>query len=117
MRAFQFWILIFISLAISGMMVKQIFLTRQLNAAQRTLVDDQEVISQGSYYENAWQKLALSLFQAGEQDPAVQALLKNDNVGIRSKPDATPASAPSGATPVPAASTKPGPAPAHPATP
>ena len=101
MKAFQFWILILISLFVSGTMIKQVFLTRQLNAVQRTLVDDQEIIGQGPSFEKAWQKLALALYQAGEQDPAVQELLRNDNVGIRPKtqPDDAPAPAPSIAVP------------------
>jgi hypothetical protein len=117
MKAFQFWILILISLFVSGTMIEQVFLTRKLNIVQRTLVDDQEIIGQGPSFENAWQKLALALYQVGSQDPAVLELLRNDNVGIRPKtPEAAQAPAPSTATP-PKAPVPVVPPAVHPATP
>jgi hypothetical protein len=117
MRSLQFWILLLGSVIVSGLMIKQIFMTRELNRLHRTLAESQQVISEGSYYQNAWQKLALSIYEASRQDPTLAAVLKKENVGIHAAhtPDngsTTPAMAP-----VPQISSKATVAPAHPVTP
>jgi len=112
MRALQFWILLLGSSFVSILMIKQIFLSRDLNKEQRLLVETQETVSTGSAWEKAWQKLALNIYQVGPQDPGLVELLKRENVGIHSNPPAGAGSAP--ATP---ASSKTPVAPLHSAAP
>ena len=121
MRTFQFWILIFASIVVSGLMIKQVFLMRELNQLERTLSDSQQVVKDGTNFENAWKQLAMRLYQAGAQDQAVLDLLKKDNVEVRA---AKPAAAGAGATgasaaaaPLAPTSSKPSVVSPHPATP
>lgn len=95
MRTFQFWILIVTSTVVCGLMLKQVFLLRELNQLERTLSDSQAVIKDGSQYENAWKQLAMRLYQTGRQDPAVIELLKKENVEIHpTQPAAAPPATP-----------------------
>lgn len=117
MRAFQFWILILASTVISGLMIKQIFLTRDLNQLQRTLVESQQVISEGSEYHNAWQKLAMSIYQASRQDPTLDAVLKSEKVEVRATKPPGPGTAVPPTAPAPSTAAKAPVAPPHPTTP
>ena len=122
MRTFQFWILIFASVIVCGLMLKQVFLMRELSQLQRTLADSQQVVKDGSNYENAWKQLAMRMYQVGSQDPAILDLLKRENVEVRSAktqlPGANPATgANTPATPVSPVGSKPAVVPPHPATP
>jgi hypothetical protein len=115
MRAFQFWVLVFASIFVSGLMIKQIFLSREVNQQQRTLADCQEVVNHGAAYENAWKQLAMRIYQSSRQDPALAAILKYENVEVHANPAAnagstTPTTAPSVPQKAPLA-------PPHPATP
>jgi hypothetical protein len=120
MRANQFWILLLCSTIVSALMIKQIFLSRALNLEQRLLVDSQEVASTGSAYETAWKQLAIRIYQASHQDPALAEVLKNENVmihsGSASGTSSTPATTPAPSPTPPASSKVPSGAP-HPATP
>ena len=82
MRAFQFWILIFASTIVSALWIKQIFLTRELIKQHRTLVECQQVIADGNSYQNAWQKLAMSIYEASRQDPDLAAVLRSEDVEV-----------------------------------
>jgi hypothetical protein len=99
MRALQFWILIFASTVVGASMIKQIFLTRELNKQHRTLVEYQQVISEGTAYQNAWQKLAMSIYQASREDPTLAEVLRKESVEVRATHNtdngaATPPAAP-----------------------
>jgi hypothetical protein len=114
MKPYQFWILLLISLVVSGLLIKQIFLSRTLAHAQANLIDNEEVASTAASFENAWQKLAMGLYQAAPQDSALLEVLKRQNIGIKVK-----ASAPSANAPAPAVSPTPATTPtaSNPATP
>jgi hypothetical protein len=112
MRALQFWILMLCSTIVAGLMIKEIFLTRELNQLQRSLSESQDVVSQGSAYQNAWKQLATRIFQASHQDPALAEVLRKENVAVHQNTQAAPPTAP-----MPTASTKSQVAPTHPATP
>jgi hypothetical protein len=73
------------SLLVAALLVKQIFLSRDLAHAQTNLIDNQEEASQAGQFENAWQKLAMALYQAGPEDPALLEILKKENIGIKSR--------------------------------
>jgi hypothetical protein len=109
MRALQFWILLLGSSFVSVLFIKQIFLSRDLNQAQRVLVDNQQTASGGPTYENLWKQLALHIYQASRQDPALAAVLKSEKVEIHSGAPAgtttptPPASAPSASSKAPVA--------------
>lgn len=94
------------SLVISILLVRQAFLSHQLNQEQRTLQECQEAVSQGAAYENAWKELAVNIYQSSAQDPTLAAILRAENVGVRAQP-AGPTSSAAGApgsptSPVPA---------------
>ena len=115
MRNFQFWILLLGSFVITGLMVKEILLSRAVFAQQRVLVDEQETSSMAAAYQNTWKQLAVHIYQASRQDPALADLLKKDHVTISTTPPAktpppapapaAPASAPAPATSTPAPTT------------
>jgi len=115
MRAAQFWILLLGSSFVSVLFIKQIFLSRALDQEQRQLVDSQETASTGPGYENAWKQLAVHIYQASRQDPALTQVLKNANVDVHanSAAGAAPATTPS----APPAPSKTPAAPTHPAVP
>jgi len=116
MRTFQFWILIFASTVVCGLMLKQVFLMRELTQLERTMSESQDTIKNGSQFENAWKQLAMRLYQTGQHDPAILDLLKKENVEVHAaQPPAAGASAP--AAPVSPASSKAPVAPPHPTTP
>jgi hypothetical protein len=98
MRSIQFGILIILSSIISILYIKQIFLSRDLDAEQRQLVDYQETASSSPTYENGWKQLALHIYQASGADPDLVAVLKKENVVIHTSPQAAPDPA-SGAPP------------------
>jgi hypothetical protein len=92
MRTLQFWILLLCSSFISLLYIKQIFLSRDLNHQQRNLVDSQQVITEGAQYENAWKQLAMHMYEASHNDPALTAILKSENVDVRPTEKGNPAS-------------------------
>lgn len=115
MRALQFWILLLGSTFVSILCIKQIFLSRQLNLAQRVYVDSQETASTAGSYEEAWKQLAIHIYQASRQDETLADVLKNEKVDIH--PNATPGT---GTVPAPVAPSTPPKAPVpppHPTTP
>jgi hypothetical protein len=115
MRALQFWILMLASMIVCGLMIKQVFLTRELNQLQRTLLESQDVVSQGSSYENAWKQLATHIYQASRQDPTLADILRKENVAVHENTPAPTQSMPSASGTTP--STKAQVAPPHPANP
>jgi hypothetical protein len=117
MRALQFWILLLGSSLVSVLLIKQIFLSRDLNQEQRLLVDSRETVSQGSGFENLWKQLAIHIYQASRQDPALVEVLKNEKVEIHANPAAGAGSAPVTTPPAPPASSKTPVVPLHPAAP
>jgi hypothetical protein len=86
MRTFQFWLLVLGSTLVSALMIKQIFLSRELNQAQRVLIDSQQLAASAPEYENAWQQLAKHIYLASRQDPTLAAVLKTAAVEVRTKP-------------------------------
>jgi hypothetical protein len=111
-RDIQFWTLLLLSSAVSLLMIKQIFLTRALVKEQHVLVDAHEIAAGDSIYQSGWEKLAMTIWKSGAQDPAMYELLKSERIKIHQGP-------PPGATnaaPVPSASSDPLAMP-HPATP
>lgn len=115
MRNTQFWILLVASTLVSVLFIKQIFLSRALDREQRVLVDDRETASTGVAWQNTWQKLALEIYKASRQDPALAAVLKNDNVAIHTAP--APVTGPAAAPPLSPVSSKAPAALSHPSTP
>jgi len=103
------------STIVCGLMIKQIFLTRELNQLQRTLLESQDVVSQGSSYENAWKQLATHIYQASRQDPALADILRKENVAVHENAPAPTQPAPP--APGTAASTKAQVTPTHSVTP
>ena len=103
MTANQFWILILGSLLLCALILKEIFLSRSLSRQQLVLLDVREVVSTGPGYEKAWQQLALPIYQASRQDPALAALLKNEHIAIHPNPavgaGSPPATTPPGTPP------------------
>jgi hypothetical protein len=114
MRTFQYWALVLLSSLVSILMIKEIFLTRALKQQQLDLVDSQQTASTAQGFENAWQKVAMKIFEVGRQDPGLIQLLKSANVEVRSTPPGEPnaAATPGASTPVAVPV-----APIHPATP
>jgi hypothetical protein len=88
MRPFQFWILLVGSTFVSVLLIKQIFLERTLLQAQRGLINTQEMASTGPAFESAWKQLAVHVYQASRQDPALAEVLKNAKIEIHNKPAA-----------------------------
>ena len=88
MRAFQFWILLLGSFVVSVLMIKHIFLEREINKARAELVDSQETANTGPAFENAWKQLAMRVFEDSRQDTALNELLKKDGVQVRANPAA-----------------------------
>ena len=115
-RGIQFWILLFVSSAVSLLMVKQIFLSHEIIKEQHILVDSHETADSDSVYQSAWEKLAMNVWRAGAQDPAMLDLLKTEGISVHEGPPPGAAPATTNAVPVPATSSKPMQTP-HPATP
>jgi len=86
MRSLQFWVLLLGSVVVSFFLIKLAFLSRSVTQKQRDLVETQETVASASTYENAWKQLALHIYSASSQDPALAQVLKNENVEIHSKP-------------------------------
>jgi hypothetical protein len=106
MRAIQFWILLLASSLVCFLYITQIFLSRNLIREQRELVENQDTISQGAQYENAWKQLAIHIYQASAQDPALAAILKTENIGIHQNASANTGSAPATTPSAPPASSQ-----------
>jgi hypothetical protein len=103
MRAFQFWILIVGSICVTGLLIKQVLLNREIDYQQRLLVDNEETISDATKYSDAWRDLAVAVFSNSRQDPTLAAVLKDENVGISlMAPDSSSTNAPSTQAPPPA---------------
>jgi len=83
-RTTQFRIALLCSIIVSVLLISQIFLIRSLNREQALLTDSQETISTGPTYENLWKQLALHIYQAGPQDPALMGVLKTEKIVIHS---------------------------------
>lgn len=117
MKAGQFWILIVCSIVVSILLNKTVFLGRDIDREQRTLVDNQETASTATTYENAWKQLAIKIYQTGHQDPEMIDLLKSEGVNIHIGVPPPSGPAPANGVPLPSASrplVSPQPAP-HPA--
>jgi hypothetical protein len=114
MRALQFWVLLLGSFIVSGLMMKQILLERDLNKRRQDLVDSQEIANTGAAFENAWKQLAMRIFQNSKQDQALLDLLRRDGVQVRANPN-TDMSPPATPTPLPMVPPKTSAGPAHPA--
>ncbi len=90
MRVLQFWILVLGSTLVSALMIKQIFLTRDLDQEQRLFVDSQETAATEPGYENAWHKVAIHIYLASRQDPALAQVLKDNGIQVRQGEPAKP---------------------------
>jgi hypothetical protein len=85
-RGIQFWTLLILSLIISLLLLSQIYLSHAIIREQHLVIDSKEAAGQGPYYRQAWQKLAVSIWKAGAQDPAMFDLLKTERIGIHQGP-------------------------------
>jgi len=118
----QFWILLVLSLGISGLYVLEIFLSHAIIKEQRFLVDQHEIADSGGYYKEGWQKLAVETWKASGKDPTMLEFLKSEGVGVHEGPppgseSANSTGATNAAAVAPAAPVAPTPTPAQPATP
>jgi len=102
MRTLQFWILVIGSTLVCVLMLQQIRVSRAINHRQRDLEESQDLAAMAPTYERYWKALAVHIYQAGHDDPALAAVLKDAKVEIRTKPSATPSP---GSTATPAPST------------
>ena len=98
MRAFQFWVLLICSTIVSALLIKQIFLNREIDSQQRLMVDNEEIATESAKYEEAWKELAVTVFTNSRQDPTLAAVLKDENVGISTVAPGTPPLVPSQST-------------------
>ncbi len=118
MRAVQFWVLMAASIVVTCLYFKEISLSRSVIRSQHTLTDDRETADTAPLYEKRWQSLAVGIYQASAQDPAMVNLLKSEGIRVHQMP---PGSVnPAGGRMPPNASTKPLASPSqpgHPATP
>jgi hypothetical protein len=115
MRALQFWVLLLGSFIVSGLMMKEILLERDLNKRRQDLVDSQEIANSGPAFENAWKQLAMRIFQNSKQDQAMIDLLKRDGVQVRANPTTDTSAQPATAAPLPMVPPKTSTPSAHPA--
>ncbi len=115
MRALQFWILLLGSSFVSILLIKQIFLSRQLNLEQRIYADSQQTAASAATYEGAWKQLAVRIYQLSRQDPPLADVLKNEKVEIH--PNASAAAGAAPVTPAPSSSSKAPVPPPHPTAP
>jgi len=106
MRALQYWILVFGSSFVSILLIREVFLSRDLTQAQSRLTESQEVVSQGTAFENAWKQLAVRIYEIGNHDPALMELLKKENVGIHTESSPNGGSAPASTSFAPSASSQ-----------
>ena len=91
---------------VSILLIRQIVLSREINQEQRVLIDSREMISLGSGFETLWQQLAIRIYQASRQDPALAEVLKKEKIGIQPNPAAGTSSAPATTPSAPPASSK-----------
>jgi hypothetical protein len=90
MKAAQFWILMVCSTLIAIMLLQQIHLTRKLYQQERTMGDSQEEAARGPVYEKAWQNIAIRIYEVGANDPALQDVLKKENIAIHPNASSAP---------------------------
>jgi hypothetical protein len=118
MRALQFWILLFGSFFVSGLLIKEIFLSRTIAQEHRVLVDSQETAASGPNWENAWKQVALRIYPLSLKDPALAEMLRSEKIEVsRVNPLTGAGSAPGTAptpTPTPSAPAAPSKTPATP---
>jgi hypothetical protein len=114
MRSFQFWILLFGSFFVSGLLIKEIFLSRAMTQEHRVLVDSQETAASGPDWENAWKQVAIRIYPLSLKDPALAEVLKNEKIGISRMNRAVGAGSAPGTTPTPSAPAAPSKTPATP---
>jgi hypothetical protein len=117
MRAFQFWVLLLASSFVSVLMIKEIFLSRQLNLAERVYVDNQQTASTATGYEQAWKQLAVRIFESSRQDPLLADVLKNEKVEIHPNASTGAPTAPATTPGAPSTPAKAPVPPPHPTTP
>jgi hypothetical protein len=99
MRATQFWILLIASACVSLLCFKQILLSRTLDQQQRAVVDSEEIASTSTVYEASWKKLAIHIYKASLDDPALAEVLKREKIMIHTgTPPPLPGSSPTGNT-------------------
>ena|ERR1700734_325876 len=117
MRTLQFWILLLGSSFVSFLFIMQIFVTRSLIQEQRVLTESRDTVSQGAQYENAWHQLAMRIYQASDQDPAIATILKKEGIAVRPHTATSAGSAPTTPSSAPPASSLTPVAPPHPEAP
>ena len=115
-RGIQFWTLLLLSTAVSLLMIEQIFLSHAIIREQHVLVDSHETADTDSIYQSGWEKLAMRVWRAGAENPAMFDLLKSEGIAVHEGPPPGAWPAATNAAPVPAAAWKPVQA-AHPETP
>lgn len=103
MRALQFWILLFGSFFVSGVLIKEIFLSRTIAQEHRVLVDSQETAASGPAWENAWKQVALRIYPASLKDPALADVLKSEKIEVSRVNPLTGAGSAPVTTPTPSA--------------
>jgi hypothetical protein len=103
MRALQFWILLFGSFFVSGLLIKEIFLSRTIALEHRVLVDSQETAASAPDWENAWKQVALRIYPLSLKDPALAEMLKSEKIEVSRVNPITGAGSAPGTTPTPSA--------------
>jgi hypothetical protein len=115
-KGIQFWTLLILSSVIGLMLVWQIVLSHAIIREQHVLVDWHEKADSDSIYQTAWEKLAMRVYKASAQDPALLDLLKSEGIAVHQGPP--PGSTNAAPAPAPGSSSKPVQAtPPHPAAP
>jgi hypothetical protein len=90
MKVAQFWILLICSSLIGILLMSQIYLTRKLYQQERVFGDNQEDAAAAPVYEKAWKNLAIRIYEAGLNDPALLDVLKSESIGIHPNTVGTP---------------------------
>ncbi|HEV3273109.1 MAG TPA: hypothetical protein VGZ93_13095 [Candidatus Methylacidiphilales bacterium] len=117
MRTLQYWILVFGSFFVSVLLIREIFLIRDLRQAHAQLVECQEKISQAGGYERSWKAIISDFYRVAPNDQALAELLKKNRLGLRPHPSANAGSAPASTPSAAPDSSKPPVAPVPPTTP
>jgi len=89
----QFWVLLVVSCIVFLLYMGEIYASHAIIKEQRFLVDQREIAETGTYYKDAWQKLAVEVWKESPQDPTLLELLKSEGIGVhQGAPPGSPAS-------------------------
>lgn len=117
LRSLQSWVLLLGSLFVTVLVIVDIYLSHSVYYREQILSGNQEMAQVGPFYENALKQLAVSIYHAGPQDPALANVLKIEKITILLGQPTGANSTPSPTAPAPQTSSKPGIAPSRALTP